>query len=336
MKKLLFLSLIFGMIATSVFASGKSDKPIPIKALILPKFEVGELKGDFPGEAQFYYEEYTDGGKEYQIKGGFGTNPLYVKDGVALYVTGMGKVNTSNSLTAILSDKRFDFSNAWIISTGCAGGATELTVMGDVVIASAAADFDLGHHLQPRDLPNYKGPLFAHDPSYDSAGYIKINPEVVARAYELTKDIELPTTEKTQSVMSKFGEWGSRQPKVLIGSVISGDNYWKGYTDQETANSILRAYGAPDPFYLTEMEDVALGVVATRFGLGDKYLIIRDSVNMAVPPVGFTVLDVWKELLEGTEESQLSDGNIESADIFATAMKNNFLVGKVIIDDLIK
>ena len=29
------------------------DQKIPVKILILPKFEVGELTGDFPGEAQY-------------------------------------------------------------------------------------------------------------------------------------------------------------------------------------------------------------------------------------------------------------------------------------------
>ena len=48
-----------------------------------------------------------------------------VKDGVALYVTGMGKVNSALSLQAVLNDDRFDFSNAYIISTGCAGSAIE-------------------------------------------------------------------------------------------------------------------------------------------------------------------------------------------------------------------
>lgn len=31
---------------------------VPVRILILPKFEMGEITGDFPGEAQFFYEEY--------------------------------------------------------------------------------------------------------------------------------------------------------------------------------------------------------------------------------------------------------------------------------------
>jgi purine nucleoside permease len=338
MKRFIVAAVLVMAAAVGVFAGGKAEKPTEIRALILPKFEVGGWD-DAPGEAQFYYNEYVAGGNVYAIKGGFKGNKLYVKNGVALYVTGMAKVNTSTSLTAILSDPRFDFSKAWIFSTGCAGGATELTVMGDVVIVSAVADFDLGHHINPLDLPDYKGPYFIHDTSYDSAGYFQVNPKYVQRMYELTKDVELAATEKAQSAMAKFGgDWSTRPAKVVVGAAVSGDNYWKGYADQATANVILQSYGSPDPFYAAEMEDVALGVVAARFGLGDRYFIIRDVVNMAVPPVGLTPLDIWGDLLRaGEDQEQLSsDDSIEAADIFPTAMENNFKVGKIILDAILE
>ena len=51
-------------------------------------------------------------------------------DGVALCVLGMGKVNAALTTMAVLSDGRFDYSQAYILSTGCAGSAAETTVMG--------------------------------------------------------------------------------------------------------------------------------------------------------------------------------------------------------------
>ena len=96
-------------------------------------------------------------------------NPLYVKDGVALCVTGMGKVNSAMTLQAILMDDRFDFSNAYIISTGCAGSAIEYGVMGDVFVITATVDFDLGHHADARDLTTDLATTWFHDESYDDA-----------------------------------------------------------------------------------------------------------------------------------------------------------------------
>ena len=98
MKKLLALLFALILTAAAAFALAEDASPIAIKALILPKFESDEMAGDFPGEAQYYYEGYCMGGEEYDIVGGFEGNKLYVKDGIALYVTGMGKVNTAMSL----------------------------------------------------------------------------------------------------------------------------------------------------------------------------------------------------------------------------------------------
>ena len=52
MKKLLALLVAALLI---VCASLALAEPVAIKALILPKFESGEMAGDFPGEAQYYY-----------------------------------------------------------------------------------------------------------------------------------------------------------------------------------------------------------------------------------------------------------------------------------------
>ena len=176
MKKLLALLVAALLI---VCASLALAEPVAIKALILPKFESGEMAGDFPGEAQYYYEGYCEGGESYDIVGC--PNPLYVKDGVALYVTGMGKVNTSMSLFAILADSRFDFSNAYIISTGCAGSAVEYGVMGDVFVITAAIDFDLGHHADARDLSDQTATTWYHDASYDSSSCKILNADLMDR-----------------------------------------------------------------------------------------------------------------------------------------------------------
>ena len=102
----------------------ESEEKIPVKVLILPKFEVDEMSGDFPGEAQLYYEHYLDGAEEYEAQNAAEGCTLYLKDGVALCVLGMGKVNAALNTMAILTDSRFDFSDAYILSTGCAGSAT--------------------------------------------------------------------------------------------------------------------------------------------------------------------------------------------------------------------
>ena len=132
-KKMFALTLI----CTALLLSACGSSPKKIKVLILPKFEIGEMTGDMPGEAQLYYEEYLNGAEEYEIEGGHKDNKLYVKGDIAMLITGESKVNSALSLDAALRDERFDYSDAYIISTGCAGSGTETTVMGDVFVITA-------------------------------------------------------------------------------------------------------------------------------------------------------------------------------------------------------
>ena len=330
MKKLLALLVAALLI---VCASLALAEPVAIKALILPKFESGEMAGDFPGEAQYYYEGYCEGGESYDIVGC--PNPLYVKDGVALCVTGMGKVNSAMTLQAILMDDRFDFSNAYIISTGCAGSAVEYGVMGDVFVITATVDFDLGHHADPRELADANGTTWYHDASYDSASYKILNQELCDKVYNLVKDVKIETTEKTRAFMAAAfdnAEWATRDPMVLRGTTVTGDNYWKGEHDHMNALLMNETYGCPDPYALTEMEDNALAVVLDRLGMLDRYIIIRDSVNTDAFMNGASPESLWDP---NFVDSLASDESVESADIFATAMENNFKVGKVVIDAII-
>lgn len=111
--------MLVGVLAGCV--AQPKEQGIPVRVLILPKFEAGELTGDFPGEAQLFYEAYLAGGEVYEINGHPEPGKLYYKDGVAMYLLGQGKVSAALNTTAVLSDPRFDFSDAYILPVGCGG-----------------------------------------------------------------------------------------------------------------------------------------------------------------------------------------------------------------------
>ena len=134
------------------------------------------------------------------------------------------------------------------------------------------------------------------------------------------------------SVTFNGAEWAVRDPQVLRGTTVSGDNYWKGMYDHENALLMTETYQCPDPFALTEMEDAALAVVADRMGMLDRFIIIRDSVNTDVFMNGASPESLWDP---NFEDSLASEDSVESADIFATAMENNFKVGSVVVDAIL-
>lgn len=324
-------AMILGGSPITVFAS--EENAIDIKVLILPKFEIGEMTGDEPGEAQFYYDAYVKDGDQYEITGGYEDHKLYVKDGVALYVTGMGKVNSAASLQAIISDDRFNLQNAYILSTGCAGSAIEYGTMGDVFVGTATADYDLGHHVDSRDLADENDSTWYYDEDYADISCKKLSEDLCDKVYNLVADVSLETTEVTRSYMGKVfdnADWAVRDPIVQKGTCVTADNYWKGIYDHENAILVAQTYECPDPYAVTEMEDHALAVILDRYEMLDRYIIIRDSVNTDVFMNGATPESLW-----GAEAEESTDSDEEIFDIFDTAMENNYKVGSIVVDAIL-
>ena len=325
----------FPVFATTEQAVVDAMEKIPVKVLILPKFEVGDLCGDFPGEAQYYYERYLDGAESYEIPGGTEGSSLYVKDGVALYLLGMGKVGSALSTMAILSDERFDFSQAYILSTGCAGSSAGSSVMGDVFVITEVVDYDLGHHADNREMTDSSSPTWFRDPDFDPAAVIRLNPDLMEKIYALVENLPMETTERTRNYMSAAfdgAEWDVRDPMVLRGTSVTGDNYWKGEYDHINALQMIETYECADPYATAEMEDIGVCTAVKRMGILDYLIILRDSVNMDVFLLGATPESLWSL---GEAMSLATEDNVEAADIFATAMKNNYVVGSTIIDAIL-
>ena len=314
------------------YSSETADQRKPVRVLILPKFEIGAMTGDFPGEAQYFYEEYLAGGDTYILNGYPGPIELYYKDGIALCLAGQGKVAAALNTAAILSDTRFDFSDAYILSVGCGGAAEGYGILGDVFVISAAVDFDLGHRADPREMLTGAETTWFHDESFDGSAVIRLDRDLTDRVYSRVKDVSLQTTEKTVRFLRREYPdevWADRQPQVMRGTSVTGDIYWKGRYDHQNALLITDTHSCSDPYAISEMEDIAVGQAVKRFGMLDRLMILRAGVNMDVFPNGITPETLWGP---ASDDHLASEDSMESVDIFETAMRNCFSVGKVLID----
>ena len=160
--------------------------------------------------------------------------------------------------------------------------------------------------------------------------------ELVGKAYALVKDTPVETTDRTRNYMLHAFDgaaWAVRDPQVLRGTTVTADNYWKGTYGHQNALLMAETYACPDPYATTEMEDLAVARALEHAGMLDRLIILRDSVNMDVFMLGATPETLW-----GNAEATTlaSEDSIEAADIFATAMKNNFDVGRKIIDRILE
>ena len=89
---------------TGTVAYAEDAEGVPVKVLILSKFEIGDIEGDFPGEAQLFYEHYCAGCEEIAVPNAPPTSHFYFnqENGVGLLLTGAGKTAAGLSLMSLL------------------------------------------------------------------------------------------------------------------------------------------------------------------------------------------------------------------------------------------
>lgn len=307
---LLLIALLSGI-------ASASEKGVEVKMLVLSMFEVGEKSGDFAGEFQHWYERYFDGAIAFEITGN--PNTLYINsDGVAGTVTGMGKARAAATLTAILSDPRFDFSNTFFMVSGCAGGPPSRTTLGSVVLCDAVVDYELGHSWKESDGVEGESTFLVMD-SIKELGYFELNADLIARASELLAGVELEDSSKAAFYRLLYNEKEARsKPSVQRGISVTGDSYWHGRGSSRTADDVCSAYGA-GTYMVTQMEDSAFAVVLKAFGKLDRMFVVRDVVNFDQPHPGQTV----------RESLSASSGG------FSIGMTNGFRVGSAIVDNIV-
>jgi purine nucleoside permease len=312
--------LVAGMLllAMSMISAQPIEEKQPIKVLVFGMFEVGENKGDFAGEFQHFYEAYFDGAESYELN----TMPLtlYVNDeGVAGAIAGMGKAQAAATLTTILRDDRFDFSDTYILISGCSGMNPERGTLGDVVIADALVDYELGHAWKESDNPKDSESLFLRSSGYDRSGYIRLNSSLVDWAFDLVQDVPLSDAKAAKEYRKLYSaEEALETPAVRRGVSVTGDSYWHGKASSEHADDVCDAYDA-GTYMVTQMEDNAFGVVAMNENKLDRLLVIRDVVNYDQPHPGQSV----------TESLDASSG------AFSIGMENGFAVTNSIIEELL-
>lgn len=341
MKRNAVIALILCALLLCLAGSSCADRTEKkkISVLIVPKFEIGEISGDFPGEAQLFYERYCPGCEEIAIEHLPAGARFYANEdgGTAILVTDSCKSAAALSLAAVLSSDLYDFSGAYIVSVGCGGGSAEVCTLGDVVVVTASCDYDLGHHVEllERERP---GDLLTWFPDDSFLAYAckRLDADLCERVYELIRDCPLQTTETARHILEENfsdGDAPLRDPAVIRGTSVTGDNYWKGSYGHEAAKAITEYYGCADPYAVTEMEDISIANTAECFGLLDRVITLRVIVNMDIFLEGESPEGLWAG--EDAFSEKVQEDNSETLDIFEPAMHNLADTAGMVIDALL-
>ncbi len=244
---LLVAVLCLTVVSGGCSRSTPSPRAVPVHALaVLGAFnqEVTLLQGMLT-EAQWREIE----GIRF-ITGRIGAEP------VVLAWTGVGKVNAATT-TALLLEH---FQPRRVIFTGIAGGIDPNLKPGDVVIAKQTAYHDMGT-LGPGgiDYGGVKNPLT----SEPNPTFFPADPNLLAAAEQACRKI----TFDSAALRS-----GQRPPKVIVGTVVTGDVF---VASKEYAAKLAETLGAS----AVEMEGAAVAQVCYQRGVG--CLVIRSISDMA-------------------------------------------------------
>lgn len=283
--------------------------PLEVRVVVVTTFELGQDRGDMPGEFQHWVERYPleqsfpAPGTEH------GVLRYNAQDHVLGLVSGEGPSHMAAAITALALDPRFDLRHAYFILAGIAGVNPYKASLGSAAWARYVVNGGAAHLIDsreiPADWPDGFTPLQGHVPDeyprpplHSIAGDMayQLRPSLVQWAYERTKAITLPDNAALQAhrhVYQDFPE-ALKPPHVMIGDTISSETYWLGARMNRWAERWVSYWtDHQGEMVTTAEEDIALCqalALQAKAGRVDaqRILILRTASNFDMPPTAIT------------------------------------------------
>ena len=335
------LSLLSGTLVlaqTAPLTPVPTIKPIPVKVVVVAMFEIGNDTGDAPGEFQRWAEgEHLQ--RRFDLPNAY-HDAMMNDDGVLGMVTGMGTIRAAASIMALGSDARFDFSHAYWLVAGIAGGNPRRTSLGSAVWSDWIVDGDLAHELDAREIPPgwptgyvplrkstpYEGPR-----TPDNGMAFHLNKPLVDWAYSMTRTVALPDPPQLQQRRLQFsGEAAHQPPAVLRGDNIASSTFFHGKRMSEWADAWVRYQtDGAGQYATTGMEDSGTLQSLTWLAKAGRVDLNRVLVLRAVSN--------YDQQRDGiTAPESLAETKIRTYSAFLPAIDNAYRVGDVVVRTLVE
>ncbi|MBX2848341.1 MAG: purine nucleoside permease [Acidiferrobacterales bacterium] len=315
------------------------DSPIPVKAVIVTMFEIGEDEGDTAGEFQLW-KERMDLDTRFAFPNSHHDIFMNEEKGVLGIVTGIGTAKSTAATMALGLDPRFDFSKAYWLIVGISGVDPEDASVGSAAWAEYLVDADLAHEIDAREIPDdWSTGYFARgsDGPNDTfvpepAGEIwHLNADLMEWAFQLTKDMELPDFPSIIEARNQYVNYPNarKKPFVLKGDQLAGQTFWHGKYLNDWANDWVKYWSkGKGEFVTSAMEDT--GSYQSLIYLDaidkvdiDRLMVLRTASNYTIQPEGKTAA-----------ESLLQEKNEGYAGLEAS-LESGYLVGSKVINEIL-
>ncbi len=287
--------------ASSNADTSASPAPIPVKAVVVTMFEIGEDTGDQAAEFQLWYERRNlDTVFEFA-----GHHDLHFdsENGVMVMVTGIGTAKSAASVMMLGMDPRFDLSKAYWLVAGIAGVDPEDASIGSAAWAEYLVDGDLSHEIDPREMPEdwkygyiarYTEKPFDENRPEPTGEMFRTNPDLTEWAYQLTRDMELPDFESLDETRALYTEHpnAQRPPFVLKGDHLAAMTFWHGKILNDWANDWVDYWSdGKGEFVTSAMEETGTVDAATNLLAENEGYAGLDASLESAYVVGSKVID---------------------------------------------
>lgn len=303
----LFLGFI-GLVSLSCAADPALIRP---KVVVVTMFEPGG-PGAPPGELRFWVEREPLA-RTIPLPTALHDLRANADNSVVALLTGVGNTNAAAAIMALGLDPRFDLRQSYWVVAGIAGIDPADATLGSAVWADYVVDGSLAHEVDAREMPAdwptgyfpldrsrpYEMPRAAVD--FETGNVFQLDAGFVRWAYELTRDTELPDTEKMRRRRAKYPGMpnAQRAPFVLVGANLASPTYWTGRLMNQWANAWTRYYTDGKANYVTTaMEDTGTLRALTNLGRAGKVdarrvLALRTASDFDMPWPGATAMEAF-------------------------------------------
>ena len=331
-------ALSFLLIPVLLAASAAAQKhPIAVKVVVIAMFESGADTGDTPGELQYWVErDHLD--RIYPLPAAFHAVRMNDRGEMAV-LTGAGTAHAAATIMAVGLDPRFDFSHAYWIVAGIAGGCPDQVSLGSAAWARWVVDGDLGYEIDAREIPADWStgmlPLDKSRPFEPPADPIPgqvyaLNAGLAQWAFNLTRSTPLDDSQKLQESRSRFdGAAAHRPPFVTLGDEISASTFWHGkLLDAWAAQWVPYFTGGKGVFATAAMEDTGTLQSLTFLARAGRVDLNRVLVLRAVS-------NYDRQPRNSTAAENLAKQRIGAYSAYLPALEADYRVGHAVVNELL-
>lgn len=331
------LSLIFAIMAFLAATATAKPRPIAVRVVVVAMFEVGADTGDEPGELQYWVErDHLD--RVYPMPAAYHAVRMN-EDGEMAVLTGAGTAHAASTIMAVGLDPRFDFSHAYWLIAGIAGGCPDHVSLGSAAWARWVVDGDLGYEIDAREMPPewttgylpLRKTMPFEEPATPVEGQLyALNAGLAEWAFERTRGVALEDSDKLKEIRSHFdGAAAGRAPFVALGDEISSSTYWHGkLMDAWAARWLPYFTDGKGVFATTAMEDTGTLQSLTFLAHAgrvdaNRVLVLRAVSNYDQQPRGLSAAE------------SLARQRIGAYAAYLPALEADYRVGHAVVSELL-